>query len=64
MANNDNHKQEQNGQRRGGKRAASEFLLKRGLFLVVLELTLVNFAWTFSLKIIDLRAILSMLKKS
>ncbi|NMO13877.1 DUF1624 domain-containing protein [Pyxidicoccus fallax] len=37
------------GQRRGGKRAASEFLLKRGLFLIVLELTLVNFAWTFSL---------------
>ncbi|MEZ0472182.1 DUF1624 domain-containing protein [Luteimonas salinilitoris] len=27
--------------------AASAFLLKRGLFLVVLELTLVNFAWTF-----------------
>ncbi|OJT26562.1 hypothetical protein BO221_00515 [Archangium sp. Cb G35] len=37
------------GQRRGGRRAASEFLLKRGLFLVLLELTLVNFAWTFSL---------------
>ncbi|MFP2908721.1 DUF1624 domain-containing protein [Pyxidicoccus sp. 3LFB2] len=37
------------GQRRGGRRAASAFLLKRGLFLVVLELTLVNFAWTFSL---------------
>ncbi len=29
--------------------AASAFLLKRGLFLVVLELTLVNFAWGFSL---------------
>ncbi|WNG44764.1 DUF1624 domain-containing protein [Archangium minus] len=37
------------GQRRGGRRAASEFLLKRGLFLVLLELTFVNFAWTFSL---------------
>ncbi|RKH42582.1 hypothetical protein D7X12_15370 [Corallococcus sicarius] len=37
------------GQRRGGRRAASEFLLKRGAFLVLLELTLVNFAWTFSL---------------
>ncbi|CAM3213876.1 DUF1624 domain-containing protein [Corallococcus soli] len=37
------------GQRRGGKRAASAFLLKRGAFLVLLELTLVNFAWTFSL---------------
>lgn len=37
------------GQRRGGRRAASEFLLKRGLFLVLLELTLVSFAWTFSL---------------
>jgi uncharacterized membrane protein len=37
------------GQRRGGRRATSEFLLKRGLFLVVLELTLVNFAWTFAL---------------
>lgn len=29
-----------------GRRAASAFLLKRGLFLVVLELLLVNFAWT------------------
>lgn len=37
------------GQRRGGRRATSEFLLKRGLFLVLLELTLVNFAWTFTL---------------
>ncbi|MES1946109.1 hypothetical protein C84B14_02146 [Salinisphaera sp. C84B14] len=27
----------------------SAFLFKRGLFLVVLELTLVNFAWTFAL---------------
>lgn len=32
-----------------GQRAASAFLFKRGLFLVVLELTLVNFAWTFEL---------------
>jgi uncharacterized membrane protein len=29
-----------------GRRAASAFLLKRGLFLVVLELTVVNVAWT------------------
>lgn len=29
-----------------GRRAASAFLLKRGLFLVVLELLVVNFAWT------------------
>lgn len=33
----------------GGARAASGFLLKRGLFLVGLELTVVSFAWTFSL---------------
>ncbi|MEE7547442.1 DUF1624 domain-containing protein, partial [Xanthomonas sp. Kuri4-1] len=32
-----------------GRAAASAFLLKRGLFLVVLELTLVNFAWTLEL---------------
>lgn len=31
------------------RRATATFLLKRGLFLVVLELTLVNFAWTFQL---------------
>lgn len=37
------------GNSRGGAGAASAFLLKRGLFLVLLELTLVNFAWTFSL---------------
>jgi len=36
------------GARQGGGRAsASVFLLQRGLFLVALELTLVNFAWTF-----------------
>ncbi len=29
------------------RRATASFLLKRGLFLVVLELTLVNVAWTF-----------------
>lgn len=29
-----------------GRRAASAFLLKRGLFLVALELLVVNFAWT------------------
>ena len=37
------------GRRAGGAGAASAFLLKRGLFLVALELTLVNFGWTFSL---------------
>ena len=35
--------------KKGGAAAASAFLLKRGLFLIVLELTWVNFAWTFSL---------------
>ncbi|WHU03315.1 heparan-alpha-glucosaminide N-acetyltransferase domain-containing protein [Sphingomonas sp. NIBR02145] len=34
---------------RGGARAASDFLWKRGLFLVVLELTVVSFAWSFEL---------------
>lgn len=34
-------------EKRGGAAAASDFLWKRGLFLVVLELTLVNFAWGF-----------------
>lgn len=37
------------GARQGGPAAASGFLFKRGLFLVVLELTVVNFAWSFSL---------------
>lgn len=37
------------GSKTGGAASASSFLLKRGLFLVALELTLVNFAWTFSL---------------
>lgn len=31
------------------RRATSEFLLKRGLFLIFLELTLVNFSWTFDM---------------
>lgn len=35
------------GEKHAGRAAVSSFLLKRGLFLVVLELTLVNFAWTF-----------------
>ncbi len=37
------------GSKKGGAKAASEFLFKRGLFLIALELTLVSFAWTFSL---------------
>lgn len=32
-----------------GRAAVSGFLFKRGLFLVALEVTLVNFAWTFQL---------------
>jgi uncharacterized membrane protein len=34
-------------ERHAGKRAVSAFLFKRGLVLIALELTLVNFAWTF-----------------
>jgi uncharacterized membrane protein len=34
-------------QRCGDRRQTALYLLKRGLFLVALELTLVNFAWTF-----------------
>ncbi len=47
------------GQKQGDASAASGFLFKRGLFLVALELTLVSFAWTFSLtpKIIYLQVI-------
>ncbi|KAE9655004.1 DUF1624 domain-containing protein [Pseudomonas sp. PB105] len=37
------------GQKYQGRRNVSAFLFKRGLFLVVLEFTLVNFAWTFQL---------------
>ncbi|AIG00794.1 membrane protein [Pseudomonas fluorescens] len=37
------------GEKHQGRGDVSAFLFKRGLFLVVLELTLVNFAWTFQL---------------
>lgn len=37
------------GEKHEGRSAVSAFLFKRGLFLVVLEITLVNFAWTFQL---------------
>ncbi len=37
------------GEKQQGRAAVSGFLLKRGLFLVALEITLVNFAWTFQL---------------
>src|SRR5262245_24082372 len=37
------------GEKQQGRAAVSGFLLKRGLFLVMLEFTLVNFAWTFQL---------------
>lgn len=37
------------GSKKGGPPAASGFLFKRGLFLVVLELTVVSFAWNFDL---------------
>ncbi len=35
------------GEKYAGKADVSAFLFKRGLFLVLLEITLVNFAWTF-----------------
>ena len=35
------------GEKHQDRHAVSSFLLKRGLFLVALEFTLVNFAWTF-----------------
>ncbi len=34
-------------QKKQSRKAVSHFLLKRGLVLIALELTLVNFAWTF-----------------
>ncbi|MHA3735511.1 DUF1624 domain-containing protein [Pseudomonas sp. Eth.TT006] len=37
------------GEKYAGKSDVSAFLFKRGLFLVALEFTLVNFAWTFQL---------------
>jgi uncharacterized membrane protein len=37
------------GEKYAGKTDVSAFLFKRGLFLVALEFTLVNFAWTFQL---------------
>lgn len=37
------------GQKHQGRGDVSAFLFKRGLFLVVLEFTLVNIAWTFQL---------------
>lgn len=37
------------GEKHQGRNDVSMFLFKRGLFLVVLEFTLVNFAWTFQL---------------
>ncbi|WP_060481214.1 DUF1624 domain-containing protein [Pseudomonas sp. NBRC 111119] len=37
------------GEKHQGRADVAAFLFKRGLFLVVLEFTLVNFAWTFQL---------------
>ncbi len=35
------------GEKHNGSKDTTQFLLKRGIFLIILELTLVNFAWTF-----------------
>ncbi|MNR76100.1 hypothetical protein D3C72_67550 [compost metagenome] len=37
------------GERKGSRQAASAFLFKRGLFLIALEWTVINFAWTFDI---------------
>ncbi|WP_028694297.1 DUF1624 domain-containing protein [Pseudomonas cremoricolorata] len=37
------------GEKQQSRQAVSAFLFKRGLFLVLLEFTVVNFAWTFQL---------------
>ena len=37
------------GEKYAGKADVCAFMFKRGLFLVLLEMTLVNFAWTFQL---------------
>ena len=37
------------GTRRSSKKEISKFLLTRGIWLIVLELTIVNFAWTFDI---------------
>lgn len=37
------------GEKYAGKADVCSFLFKRGLFLVLLEITLVNFAWTFQI---------------
>ncbi|MGZ3945316.1 MAG: DUF1624 domain-containing protein [Mucilaginibacter sp.] len=41
------------GEKRGIK-ALSKFLLTRGLFLVILEMTVVNFAWNFNISFPDI----------
>ncbi|MCP1625035.1 DUF1624 domain-containing protein [Pseudomonas nitroreducens] len=47
------------GEKHEGRAAVYAFLFKRGLFLVLLEVTLVNFAWTFQFppKVIYLQVI-------